>query len=141
MALQTRKIFIDASIFVSFIDRADPNHPKAANAMESITRLGYTAFTSHSNITETYATLSREVGVSVALDFLQAILQSDIEIIFPQKADLIAAHRMIRANRDRQMSLREALSATLMQRRGITQVLTLTYWHNLLGTSTSGLAL
>lgn len=140
MAIQSRKIFVDSSVLISFIDRADLNHPKAAKTMENLARLGYRLYTSSQNINEVYAALARETGVSVALDFLQASLQSDIEIIFPQKADFITAHRMIRSNRERQLTLREVLNATLMQRRGINQILTFTYWHNLFGTYVSNLS-
>ena len=139
MATTSRKIFVDTSVLVSFIDRADSNHQKGVQAIESIAKLGYQAYTSNQNISETYALLAQKVGVSVALDFLQIILQSDIEIIFSQRSDLITAHRIIRANRDKQVSFREALNATLMQKRGIMQVLTLNYWHNLFGTYVSQL--
>jgi len=40
---------------------------------------------------------------------------------------------MLKMNRDRQITLRESLNATLMQKRGIMQVITFTYWHNLFG--------
>lgn len=139
MALQSRKIFIDSSVLLGFIDRADPNHPKAVKAMENLARLGYHLYTSSINVSEVYAALSRETGLSVALDFLQAILQSNIELLFPQKADLITAHRMLRSNRERQLTLREVLNATLMQRRGVVQILTFNYWHNLFGSYTSNL--
>lgn len=139
MVVQNRKIFIDSSVLVSFIDRADPNHTIGVHAIETIARLEFQAFTSIQNISDTYSTLTRKVGISVALDFLQAILQSDIEIIFPQKADLITANRILRANRDRQISLRDALNACLMQKAGIVQVLTFNYWHNLFGTYASNL--
>ena len=139
MAIQSRKIFVDSSVLLAFVDRADSNHNKAAQAMDSLARMGYQIYTSYQNIFDTYATLAREVGMSVALDFLQAGLHSEMEILFPQKADLITAHRMIRANRDRQLTLREVLNATLMQKRGIIQVLTFTYWHNLFGSYVSNL--
>lgn len=139
MAIQTRKIFLDSSIFVAFVDRSDPNHLKASKAIEDLARLGYQVYTSIQNVQDSYAVLAREVGVTLALEFLQAMLQSDTEIIFPQKADLITAHRMLRSNRDRQITLREVVNATLMQRRGIIQLLTFTYWHNLFGTYVSGL--
>lgn len=139
MVVQSRKIFIDSTVLVSFIDRADPNHIIGVHAIETIARLGFQAFTSIQNISDTYSTLTRKVGISVALDFLQAILQSDIEIIFPQKADLVTANRILRANRDRQISLRDALNACLMQKAGIVQVLTFNYWHNLYGTYASNL--
>lgn len=137
MATQGRKIFIDSSVLIGFIDRADANHTKAVKTMENIARLGYPLYTSSNNVSEVYAALARETGISVALDFLQAILQSDIEILLPQKADLITAHRMLRSNRERQLTLREVLNATLMQRRGVNQILTFNYWHNLFGSSVS----
>ena len=139
MATQSRKIFIDSSVLLSFIDRADPNHTKGAHAIETIASLGFQAFTSNQNISEVYSALTRSVGTSVALDFLQVILQSDIEIIFDQKADLITAYRILRANRNRQISLREVLNASLMQKRGIIQILTFSHWHNLFGTYASNL--
>ncbi|OGE28854.1 hypothetical protein A2867_02825 [Candidatus Daviesbacteria bacterium RIFCSPHIGHO2_01_FULL_40_11] len=139
MPVQTKKIFIDSSVLLAFIDRTDPNHQKSTLSFDTIARQGFHIYTSYQNIADTYTTLGREVGISMALEFLQASLQSNIEIIFPQKADLITAHRMLRANRDRQISLRETLNATLMQKRGIMQILTFTYWHNLFGTYVSNL--
>lgn len=135
----TRKVFVDSSVFVAFVDRADQNHPKAAKTMEDLAVGAYQLYTSSQNVQDAYAILAREIGTSLALDFLQAILQSNMEILFPQKADLITAHRMLRTNRDRQTTLREVLNATLMQKKGITQVLTFTYWHNLFGTYVSNI--
>lgn len=140
MAIQTRKIFIDSSIFLAFVDRADQNHPKAVKLLEDLARGGYLVYTSNQNIQDAYAVLAREVGASVALEFLQSILQSDMEILFPQKTDLIAAHRILQTNRDRLLTLREALNAALMQRKGILQILTLSFWHNLFGTYVSNLS-
>ena len=101
--------------------------------MENLARLEYQLYTSVQNISEVYAALARETGISIALDFLQTALQSDIEIVFPQAGDLITAHRMLRSNREHQLTLREVLNATLMHRRGIVQILTFTYWQNLFG--------
>lgn len=139
MALQSRKVFVDSSILLPFVDRGDVNHQRSVKSIENLARLHYQLYTSYQNIAEIYATLAGEVGISVALDFLQASLQSDMEIIFPTKADLITAHRMIRSNKDRQLTLREAINATLMQRKGIVQILTFTYWHNLFGTYVTNL--
>jgi len=139
MATQARKIFIDSSVLVAFVDRADSNHIKASKIMSDLATMGYQPYTSLQIVTESYVVLAREIGISIGSEFLQSMLQSNIEILFPQKADLITAHRMLRVNRDRQISLRETLNATLMQKRGIIQILTFTYWHNLFGTYTSSL--
>lgn len=140
MALQSKKIFIDSSVFIGFVDRADENHPKAVKTMENLARVGYQLFTSSINVSEVYAVLIRETSSTVALEFLQAILRSDIEMLFPQKADYISAFRIIKSNREKQLSLKEALNATLMQKKGITKIVTFAYWHNLLGTMQSLIA-
>jgi len=132
--MQSKKLFIDSSIFIAFIDRADANHQKATKALENLSLRGFQLYTSLHTVTDTYALLTRELGLSLALEFLQSSLQSDIEILFPQKADLITANRILKINRERQISLREVLNATLMQKRGIGQILTFTYWYNLFGT-------
>ena len=139
MATTSRKIFIDSSIFIAFIDRGAPNHLKASKAMEDLASIGYRLYTSSPVVTDSYTLLSREVGTTIALEFLQTMLQSGIEILFPQKIDLITAHRILRVNRDKQIPLSEALNATLMQKRGIVQILTFTHWNNLFGTSVSNL--
>lgn len=139
MDTQTRKIFIDSSMLVAFVDKADPNHLKAAKIMDDLAAMGYQPYTSIQIVTESYVVLAREIGISVGSEFLQSMLQSSIEILFPQKADLITAHKMLVVNRDRQISLRETLNATLMQKRGIAQILTFTYWNNLFETYVSNL--
>ena len=138
--MQTKKIFIDTSILVAFVDRADVNHQKAIKVLENMARLGIHLYTSYQIIQDTYAALSREMGTSVALEFLQSSLQSDMEILCPQKADLITAHRILRTNRERQINLREAINATLMQKKGIIQIATFSYWHNLFGTYVTSLS-
>lgn len=137
MALHSRKIFVDSSIFISFIDRADNNHARAVKSIETLAQLGYQVYTSSLVVNDVYALISREISPLVSLDFLQAIIQSDIEIIFPQKVDLITAHRMLRSNKERQIPFREVMNATLMQRKNIAQVLTFNYWHNLFGSYVS----
>lgn len=140
MATLLKKVFIDSPVFLAFIDRADSNHQKAVRVFENMAKFGYTAFTSLQNITETYALINREIGQTVALEFLETMLHSNIEIIFPQKSDLLTAQKIIKSNKDRQTTLKEALNATLMQRRNISQIVTFSYWQNLLGTNVSNLA-
>lgn len=139
MVTVSHKLFLDSSVIYAFINRADPRHSKTVKTMEVMAKLDYQLFTSSLNISETYTTLTREVGLAVALEFLDVILQSNIEILFPQKTEYVTALRVLKVNRSRQINLKEALNATLMQRRGVGQILTFTYWHNLFGTSVSNL--
>lgn len=139
MATTSRKIFIDSSILVAFIDRGAPNHLRASKAIEDLASMGYRTYTSSQVITDSYTLLSRKISTTIAFEFLQTMLQSGIEILFPQKVDLITAHRILRVNQDRQVPLSEALNATLMQKRGVVQILTFMYWNNLFGTYVSNL--
>ncbi|MBI2593907.1 type II toxin-antitoxin system VapC family toxin [Candidatus Daviesbacteria bacterium] len=141
MATTSRKIFIDSSALIAFIDRGTTDHLKASKAIEDLASIGYRLYTSSQVITDTYVLLLRNSGNAVALEFLQTMLQSGIEILFPQKADLITAHRILRVNRDEQIPLTEAINATLMQRKGITQILTLSNWNKLFGTNVSNLVI
>ena len=81
MASTGRKIFVDTSILIAFIDKGDPNHLKASKAMEDMASLGFRLYTSSQVITDAYSLLSRDVGASVALEFLQTMLQTaDAEV-------------------------------------------------------------
>lgn len=139
MPTTSRKIFIDSSILIPFVDRGDPNHRKAVQVIENLARLNYQLYTSFQNISDSFTILAREISNSVALDFIQACLQSNMEILYPQKADLAATYRILKSNRGKQILFREALNAVLMQRKGIMQIITLTFWHNLFGISVSNL--
>lgn len=141
MAIKSNKIFIDSSVFFSFIDRADDNHSKSVKAFESLAHGNYHLFTSSTTVVDTYSALAHEVGFSVALEFLEVILQSEIEILFPQRSDFVSAFKVLKGSRERQLSLKEVVNAALMQKREITFILTSTYWHNLFGTQISNLSI
>lgn len=139
MTATSRKIFVDSSILIAFIDRGNTHHLIASKAMEDLAKLGYSLYTSLQAVADSYDLLSRDVSNTIALEFLQTMLQSGLEILFPKKADLITAHRILKVNRDREIPISEALNATLMQKRGIVQILTFTPWNNLFGTFVSNL--
>lgn len=139
MATKSHKIFIDSTVLFAFTDRSDANHQKAVHIFENSAKAGWQLFTSAPSVVETYTALSRNVGFAVALEFLEVILQSDIEVLYPQRGDFISAFRVIKANRNHQISLREALNAAMMQKREIMQVAVFVYWHNLFGTQVSTL--
>lgn len=132
--MASKKIYIDSSILYAFVDRADPHHGQSAKIIEQLSLQGVHLYTSFQSIQDTSAAINHQLGVEVSFDFLQAMLESDIEILYPQKTDLISSFKLAKANRNNQVTLKEALIATLMQKRGIMQILIFTYWHNLLGT-------
>lgn len=133
--MASKKIFIDGSIFYAFVDRADPNHPQAVKVLEYLSLQRVYLYTSLQAIHDSYSAISNQLGTTIGSDFLNAISESSIEIIYPQKADLVGAIRLLKFNPNKQITLKEVMSANLMQKKGITQILTFSYWHNLLGSN------
>jgi predicted nucleic acid-binding protein len=129
----SRKIFIDSSVLYSFIDRADSNHSNSVKTIEQLSLQEVSLYTSLQTIQDTFNAIKNQLGSTLSYDFLEVITNSNIEILFPQKSDLITAYRIIKSNRTKQLSLKEVLTAVLMQKRGISRILTYTYWPNILG--------
>ena len=139
MAQLSKKIFVDISAFISFIDRADLNHTKAVQVFEELGTDEYHVFTSSSVVLNTYFRIEREISTIVANDFLQAILESNIEILYPSKSELSTALRISKANPGRTASLSQIINSDLMEKNGIRHVFTFDFWNNLLGTNLSPL--
>lgn len=139
MRTATKKIFIHSSVLAAFVDRGSREHLRAAKAIDDAAGIGCRLYTSSQVVSEAYDMLTPEVGITVSLEFLQTVLQSGIEILFPQKADLITTYRILKTNRNEKLSFNEALNATLMQKKGIDQVLTFGSWNKLFGTNKSSL--
>jgi len=135
--MASKKIFIDPSVFYALVDRADPNHAVAARNLEQLAVQGSYLFTSIQAVQDAFTTINNQLGQTLSFEFIGAMMESNIEILCPQKSDLQSAFRLVRANRDKQLSLKEALIAILMQKKGISQIMTFGYWHSLLGTTKS----
>ena len=132
--MAARKIFIDGSVFYAFTDRADANHPQSVKVMEQLSLQGVQLFTSIQSVQDVYSAINRQLGTTIGFDFLQAMIESDIEVLYPQRSDLVNTYKLMRLNANKQVSFKQALTANLMARRNIVKILTFTYWHNLLGT-------
>jgi len=134
--MNSKKIFVDSSALYAFIDRADQHHTQAIKIIENLSLSYAQLYTSVQAVTDTYSAVESQLGASISLDFLKTVLESNIEIVYPQKADVATAYRLINANRGKQITFKEALNASLMQKKGIIQILTFRFWHNLLGSQT-----
>ena len=124
---------MDSSVLYAFVDRANPDHSQAIKLFDQLSLQGTALYTSIQSVIDTNNAINNQLGATLSLDFLQVMTESSIEILYPQKADFIAAYKLIKLNRYKQISLKEALNSVLMQKKGINQVLTFAYWHNLLG--------
>lgn len=136
---QPQSIFIDTSAFLAFIDRADINHIKSVRVFELLARHNFQVYTSNLIVVQTFSRLEKDLGFSLAKDFLKTILEGNIQVLHPTESDLKAAYRFLKLNPERQISLMEVVNTHLMDKVRVVSILTFSYWHNLMGTSISPL--
>ena len=139
MAINSKKLFIGSSFFLAFIDRANLNYAKSVEIFEILARQKYHLYTSSTVILQTFNAIEHDLGSTVANDFLQAILESNIQTLYTVESDLLTAFRYLKAHPGRQSSLPSIINANLMQKHEIYSVLTFDFWSNLLGTTVSNL--
>lgn len=139
MVLASKKTFIDSSFFIAFIDRADVNYAKSVRLLELLASQKYKVYTSEIVILQTFNAIERDLGLTVGNEFLQAILESNIQILHSSDSDLLAAFRYIKANLGRQTSLTAIINANLMDKNGINSILTFDFWPSIMGTRTFSL--
>lgn len=135
----SKKIFIDTSFFIAFIDRADLNFQRSGFIMDFLAKQSFQPYTSDLAVFQTFSKLDREFGSAVSMDFLQAILESEIQILFLSQTDLAGTLRFIKGVSSRKSSLNDYSNAYLMDRQSIPQLLTYDPWYDLLGIKLSNL--
>lgn len=135
MAKVSKKIFVDSSTFIAFIDRASDNHYKAIEGFQKLAQEGFQVFTSNLVLSETYDKLRTDLGGSTAQEFLQTLFVSEIGILESSRSDLQSALKLLAYYGNRDIGVSEALNAIVMSKRAIPQVYSFSYWNNLLGTS------
>lgn len=132
-SISSKKIFIESSYFLAFVDRVNPNHSRAVKVFEMLGKDKYQVFTSGMVVMQTFNALERDLGQTLARDFLQAMLETKIQVLYINDSDLLAAFRYLKANPGRQISLSSIINAHLIQRHGINSVLTFDFWPNVMG--------
>lgn len=124
---------MEASIFVSFIDRAHPKHEQAAAYFRFFAEEEYMIFTDILSLVEAYNTIYKDVSPSLAKDFMRVISLSNVNILYPEEMDSKAALKALVTYQSTDLTYPKALSAVLAQKRGITQICTFDYLHPLFG--------
>ncbi len=139
MAKESKKIFVDGSFFISFIDRADLNHNKCVPIFEYLGRHGYEVYTSNHVIFQTYSKLEKMFNKEIALSFLGTISESNIYILYSTKPEMNSIFRFLRSSNNQEANLSEVINAVLMLRNGVEHILTYDFWPNILGSQKSPL--
>lgn len=133
MAVQSRKVLAEASVFYAFINRADSKHPQAAAYFRYFAEHKYQVFTSYPVIEEVYGQIYEKISPSLAKDFIRGINLSNINILYPTESDLKAALKTLINYQSTELTFRESQTAVLSNRNYINQICTFEYLHPLYG--------
>jgi predicted nucleic acid-binding protein len=139
MAQNQPKIFLGITFLMSFIDRTDYNHLKIVPIMEYLGRYNYKLYTSSTVALQIFMRLEKDFSRQLAQEFLSVMAESSIEILFPTPSDFLAANRYYKMNPDSKARILEVVNAIIMEKNGITEVLTYDSWVNLFGIKKSSL--
>lgn len=140
MAQASRKIFLESSIFEALIDRSNTRHQKAVEMLNRLAKDSYLPFTSLQVVEEVFDFLMAKVSRVVAFEYLQAILESNIELLHPNQPDIASVYKLMIEYKEKQISFKEALSTVLMRKNNIPKIATFRFWNNLEGTFLSELS-
>lgn len=132
---ESKKVYLTPSVFLAFIDRADPKHEQANAFFRYFGLEHYMLYTDIDSISQTSMEIYRDISPSLAKDFLRTIMLSDINIIYPEESDMKAATKALVNFGSTDLSFPDALIAVLADKRQIGQICTFNYFHALFGQS------
>lgn len=131
MPIFSKKVYIESSILCAFIDRAHPKHEQATAFFRYFAQEEYVLFTDSISIVSSYDTIYKDISPSLAKDFLRTLALSSINVIYPEEADMKATLKALVNYRSTELTYQKALVAVLANKRGIAQIATFDYLHQL----------
>jgi len=131
----SKKVYIEASAFYAFVDRAHLKNEQTAAFFRYFGEQEYTLFTDTGTLNEAYNRIYKEISPSLSKDFLRTIFLGNINIIYPEESDIKAALKTLVSYQSTELNFSQSLRAVLANRRGINQIFTLEYLHPLFGQS------
>lgn len=132
MAL-SRKVFLDYSVFLSFVDRAAPKHEAAGAFLRYFAINNYLLYTDTASMMKAYEKMYSDISPTLAKDFLRTIYLSDINILYPEESEAKAALKALINYRSTELTYSQALMAVLSIKRGISQICSFDYIPALFG--------
>ncbi len=133
MPIQSKKVYLDASSFVAFIDRAHVKYDQATAYFRYFGIEEYQLFTDPITLTEAYNRLYNDISPSLAKDFLRVMSLSNINMIYPDESDNKAALKAMVNFKSTDLTYPKAILSVLANRRGVPQVCTFEYLPQLFG--------
>lgn len=133
--IQSKKVYLDASTFLAFIDRAHIKYNEATAYFRYFGIEEYQLFTDAITVIEAYNRLYKDISPSLAKDFMRVLALSNINVIYPEESDTKAALKTLVNFKSTDLTYHGALLSVLANRRGVPQVCTFDYLPPLFGLS------
>lgn len=134
--MQSKKVFIAADGFISFIDRAHPKHLYATAQFRYFAQNNYQLYASVVSLNEAYHELYQMISPSVAKDFLRAMELTNINLLYPEESDVKRSLRSVATAQSPNLTFSTMLMATICNKKNIPQICTFSYFPSLFGLQT-----
>ena len=133
MAAQSKKVYIAHSTFIAFLDRAHEKHQQAVAFFNYFGENQYFLYTDIVSIYEVHKQIHFRISPTLARDFLRTIFYSNINIIYPDEAEIKSTLKTLTSSVSMDLTFERALVATIANRRDISQICTFDYLPSLFG--------
>lgn len=133
MPLPSKKVYIDSSLFVAFIDRAHIKYEQATAYFRYFGIEEYQLFSDPITLVEAYNRLYNDISPSLAKDFMRVMAISNINMVYSEESDVKAALKAIVNFKTTDLTFPKALLSVLANRRGVSQICTFDYMPQLFG--------
>lgn len=120
-SLRERRAFVDSSAYLALLDRADARHADAIAIVGYLADHRYRQYTTNVLLIESHALILSVLGNRAASRFVRDLERSSTTIIRVRARDEECAKEIIGRYADKDFSLADAISCSVMERLGITQ--------------------
>lgn len=129
----SKKVYLDASTFVAFIDRAHIKYDQATAYFRYFGIEEYQLFSDPITLMDAYNRLYNDISPSLAKDFMRVMALSQVNMVYPEDSDMKAALKAIVNFKTTDLTFPKALLSVLANRRGVPQICSFEYMPTLFG--------
>lgn len=133
MPVTSKKVYLDSSVFVAFIDRAHIKYDQATAYFRFFALEEYQLFSDPYTLMEAYTRLYNDISPSLAKDFMRVMALSNVNLVYPEENDTKNALKALVNFKTTDLTYPKALLSVLANRRGVPQICSFDYMPPLFG--------
>jgi len=133
MPVPSKKVYLDSSCFIAFVDRAHIKYDQATAYFRYFALEEYQLFSDPFTLLEAYNKFYNDISPSLAKDFMRVMALSNVNLIYPEETDCKNALKAIVTFKTTDLTYPKALLSVLANRRGVPQICSFEYMPALFG--------